>query len=601
MACWRGVKHWRGPFMLALVLSSVPHLSDDFRAYQLGTYLLYGVAAQGVALAWGRAGFLPLGQALFFGLGAYSAGMVLIASQANATLLALLPLAVLLPAALAYAIARLVFARQYVSGPNFSLITLALAMLAAQLANQWSGLTGGFNGLANIPEIGGLDRYSTVYYLIVALVVASTALLGWLYRTPLGALWLAVAQNENRLQFFGFATDRLKALAFALAGALAASAGTLYATQQGLVTPQAIGFELSTELVIWTAVGGRFGPYGALLGAVGIGLLSAELRDVWIHWQVAMALIFILVVLRFPAGMAGALQTYGRRLWPRSWMAGEEPLSSQSAAAPNYLPAPPRNRAADTSTLEPIRLEFNRVNVRIQGVSILSGLQLHLRGAGIHCIIGPNGAGKTSSFNALTGRLPLSDGDIHFSGRRVSGLRADTIARMGIARKFQIPSVFSALSVRDNLCIALWGNRANALQLLQASTWRWRSTLLEFLIASFPFLETESDRHAGELSQGQRQMLELAMTLLMEPRLLLLDEPCAGLSVAETGQQTDVIKRAVTLIGCTALVIEHDMAAVARLSDQVHVLHQGRLLASGSLADIQGNPDVQAVYSGGQK
>jgi branched-chain amino acid transport system permease protein len=123
----------------------------------------------------------------------------------------------------------------------------------------------------------------------------------------------------------------------------------------------------------------------------------------------------------------------------------------------------------------------------------------------------------------------------------------------------------------------------------------------DFLEQSFPFLTCDAGRLAGQLSQGQRQMLELSMSLLAEPRLLLLDEPCAGLSTTETQQQIDVILHGVARLGSTALVIEHDMAAVERLSDQVHVLHQGRLLASGSLSDVQGNPAVQAVYAGGHK
>ena len=605
MACSRAVRLWAGPGALALALLSVPYLADDFRAYQVGTYLLYGVVAQGLALTWGRLGFLPLGQALFFGLGAYAAGLILIAAQTHVGMYGLLPIAMLLPAALAYAVARLVFAGQFASGPNFSLITLAMAMLGAQLANQWAGVTGGFNGLANIPELAGLDRYSAMYFPIVGLVVGSTALLAWLYQTPLGALWLAISQNENRLQFFGFATDRLKALAFALSAALAGLAGLLYAAQQGLVTPQAIGFQLSAELVIWTAVGGRFGPYGALLGAVGVGLLSSELRDAWVHWELLVALVFIGVVLRFPGGMAqavasGAARTidplthrFAHRVGPFAGMRGS------ASAKPASLRAPAVCSAASTG--QPAALAFEAVLVRLQGVAILDGLNLRVDQAGVHCLIGPNGAGKTSSFNVLTGRLPLTDGAIFFNGVCVSGQRADVMARAGVGRKFQIPSVFGGLTVRDNLCIALWANRAHGRQLLQASAWRWRTDMQDFLEQSFPFLTCDAGRLAGQLSQGQRQMLELSMSLLAEPRLLLLDEPCAGLSTTETQQQIDVILHGVARLGSTALVIEHDMAAVERLSDQVHVLHQGRLLASGSLSDVQGNPAVQAVYAGGHK
>ena len=579
---------------LTLVLLAVPTIGDDFLAYQLGIYLLYGVAAQGVALVWGRLGFLPLGQALFFGLAAYATGGVLMRAGGNPWFYALLPCVIAAPAALAYGVARLVFSGQHESSPNFSLITLALSMLGAQLAHHFTGLTGGFNGLSNIPEIFGLDRYGSLYYLIALLVVGSTALLSWLYQTPLGALWQAISQNENRVQFFGYASDRHKALAFALSAALAACAGTLYATQQGLVTPSTIGFQLSAELLIWTAVGGRFGPYGALLGAVGIGLLSEQLRQVWQHWEVLVAMLFIAVVLYFPGGMAQIFSQLLRRNG-----AAKQATSDATASHAARIPVAPVNRPLPSG--QAVRLQLENLVVRRQGVTILNGLHLNIDKPGVHCLIGPNGAGKTSSFNALTGRLALSEGEIFLDNRRVTGQNAVMLARHGVGRKFQIPSVFSTLSVRENLAIALWSNRANFLDLLSAKPWRWQSEMLSFLQQRFVFLVAQAEQSAGQLSQGQRQMLELAMTLVAEPRLLLLDEPCAGLSTVETQQQIDVITQGVTTLGSTALVIEHDMAAVLRLSGSVHVLHQGRLLASGSLADIQANAAVQAVYSGGQK
>ena len=596
MAYFQTAKQAASLLTLALCLVAVPFVTNDFRAYQLGTYLLYGVVAQGVALVWGRLGFLPLGQALFFGLGAYVAGLLLIHAQDNALLYLLLPLSILVPALLAYLVARLVFAGQYVSGPDFSLITLAFTMLGAQLANQFTGLTGGFNGLANIPQLGDLDRYSSMYFLIVALVLFSTALLSWLYQTPLGTLWLAISQNENRLQFFGFATDKLKAGAFALSAALAGSAGFLYAAQQGLVTPQAIGFQLSAELVIWTAVGGRFGPYGALLGAVGIGLLSSDLREIWVHWEVLVALLFIAVVLYFPGGMAHLLLNAYQFINRRSGT--HVPAYAVAPKTPGLRAPPIQSCGGDSG---PVHLRFDNVSVQRNEVSILNGLSLAVEHAGVYCLIGPNGAGKTSSFNVLTGRLARTSGDIFLDSQRVTGHRADVMARAGVGRKFQIPSVFNGLSVTDNLRIALWSNRAQARQLLESTTRQWRTDMLDFLENTFTFLADQADKPAGELSQGQRQMLELSMTLLAEPRLLLLDEPCAGLSTAETQQQIEVIVQAVSRLGSTALVIEHDMAAVQRLSNEVFVLHQGQLLANGTLKQMQDSPLVQAVYAGGQK
>lgn len=591
---------------LALALCMVPWLFGEFVAYQVSLYLLYGIAAQGIALVWGRCGFLPLGQALFFGLGAYLAAGALKASEATETAQAAwwlwpsLLASILLPALLAWGLARLLFHRRHDSGPFFSLITLALAMLGFQWANQWTNLTGGFNGLSGIPDLPSTDRYSTLYPVIGVSLMSTTALLLWLDQSPIGTLWRAVADNENRLQFFGYATDRIKALAFGLSAALAALGGVLYAAHQGLVTPQVVGVQLSAELLIWTAVGGRGHPLGALLGTVGIGLLSSELKQHFAYWEVFIASLFLLVVLRFPGGLLGSLQ--GFAAWLRGTGSTASPgRSARSADTTNTVspvPAPPLCYARDSQ--QPT-LQLRTVHVRQSGVHILRGLDLHIAERGIHGLIGPNGAGKTSCFQTLTGRLPLSEGGIEWAGLNLVGQTAYAVARCGVGRKFQIPSVFTSLSVAENLQIALWANRARLSDLLTLRAWRWQSDWSQQLLASCQWLTAMNTTHAGHLSQGQRQTLELVMTMLPEPRLLLLDEPCAGLSPQETVQQLRLIADATQALGCTSLLIEHDMTAIESLAHRVHVLHQGQLLASGTLAEIQSNDAVHRVYAGGKK
>lgn len=567
---------------LAAALLALPFASNEFVAYQVALFLIYGIATQGVALCWGRLGFLPLGHALFFGLGAYLAGGILKAAQAQAAWYAALPLALLLPALLAYLVARLVFARSHRSGPFFSLITLAMTMLGFLAAQQWSGVTGGFNGLSGIPDLPGTERYSTLYWTVAACAVASTAGLGLLLRRPLGVLWSAVALNEDRLQLFGFATDRIKAHAYALSALLAAAAGLLFAAHQGIVTPLAMGFVLSTEFVIWAAVGGKASPLGALLGAVLVGYASSELRDHFASWEVFVGLLFVAVVRFLPEGVAGL----GAR-----WFG-----TAQAAALPPPVEAPARQGKE-----QEVRLSFEGVACGQGGVKILDGLDLSLQGPGLRCVIGPNGAGKTSTFNAMTGRLPVRAGRILLDGADISGETAWRIARRGVGRKLQIPSVFGALSVRHNLALALWAGRLGPLAALTRSPLGWNSGLQHELLLQFPALREQLDLPAASLSQGQRQALEFVMTVLPEPRLVLLDEPCAGLSPAETHQMIGVIRMAVAKLQAAALVIEHDIGAVAAIGGEVFVLHQGRRLAQGSLAQIQADAAVRAVYAGGHK
>ena len=597
---------------LGLVL--VPFVWGSFTAYELGLYLLYGMVGQGIALCWGRAGFLPLGQALFFGIGAYLAGAGLRAVGGESWLLVpVLAGACLVPALFAGAVGALVFHRQVGSGPYFSLITLALAMLGFQLANSLVDVTGGFNGMTGIPEPAGIDPFEHLYFVILAALALTSAAIGYLLRAPFGQLLAAVAQNEERLQCFGFRTSRLKALAFAVSAGVAGLAGALYAPHQGIVTPQAVGFLLSAELVIWTAVGGRASLAGPVLGAVAIGFLASGLRDAFLYWEVVVALVFVVVVLRWPGGMVGILRSAveaaaavveaagravgragggalgGTGRWPRRWPG---PVEGAWAVRGITLPAP---------VAKPVpRLRFDAVDVAVGSVEILKGLSFEIDTRAIHCLIGPNGAGKTSALNALTGKLPLAAGDIRWAGDSLAGERVYGTAARGIGRKSQVPSIFPELTIGQNVDIALWANRLRPLDLFRMAPYRWRTPLLERLEARFAFLG-DAGQPAGSLSVGERQMLDFALTMLAEPDLVLLDEPCAGLSVEETARMTEAIAELTAEIGATGIVVEHDMQVVERLSDHVLVMHQGRLLASGTMDEVRGNPDVQAVYAGGSK
>ena len=563
----------------------LPFAVGDFWAYQLGLLYLYAIAALGLGLCWGRAGFLPLGQGLFFGLAAYLSGLALIAfdgSPCQIVLVVLIPLAACASGVLAFVIGTLVFRRRGESGPYFSMITLALSLLAYQVANNWESVTGGFNGLKGIPGLPGIESYTAAYCVAAAALVLAILMVAWLYRSPAGVLWSALAHNERRVVMFGFDTNRLKAVAFGFSGLLAGIGGALYAPQQGLVTPQLCGFALSADLVIWAAVGGRGRLLGPVLGAVVIGALTSGLRDRFQFWEIAIAILFIVVVLLFPQGLVGLFAPLERR-------------SGRARARAAGISAPARSVGAGAA-----RLVVEAVDVRIGEVTILDRLAFALDKPGIYCVIGPNGAGKTSTFNMLTGELPAQAGGATFDGRALGRLPTHRIVRLGIGRKFQIPSVFPALTIADNIAIALWSGRAAPLALLRPRLRHWTSPVLEALRLRYPFLAA-AERTASELSHGERQILELSMALLGEPRLLLLDEPCAGLSPQETAAVIDVIRWASERRGATIVVIEHDMSLVRKLADHVFVLHNGSLLAQGTVAQVQADAAVQAIYVGAEK
>ena len=563
---------------LVAALAVLPELVGEFWAYTLALYFLYAIASLGIGLCWGQAGFLPLGQAMFFGLAAYLSGLSLIHFKDSWLLLLLLPGAALAPGLLAWGIGLLVFRGRTLSGPFFAMITLALTLLAFQIANSWNDVTGGFNGLKNIPGLPGLGEFTDLYYVSAAALAVCVLGIAWLRRAPAGVLWRAVAQNEQRVRFCGFAVQNVKALAFGLSGVLAGIGGALYAPQQNLVTPQLCGFILSADLVIWAAVGGRATLYGPVVGAVLIGILTADLRDEISYWEVILAAIFIVVVLYFRQGLMGFVEPPFERLWRRR--------------VGRTLDGPARSAGPRATGFA-----LDDVRVRVGSVSILEGLDLAIDRPGIYCVIGPNGAGKTSCFNVMTGELPVRSGSVWIFGRPRTGAAADFLSRIGVGRKFQAPSLFPDLTVAENFNVGLWGGRARLGDLVRMRSHLWSSAILREAQARFPFLADE-DRKAGDLSHGQRQILELVMVLIAEPRLILLDEPSAGLSRAETREVIEAIRWVTGRLDACTVIVEHDMTFVRELADRIFVLHQGRLLASGTVAEIQADERVRAVYVG---
>ena len=567
------------------ILIAIPFLTNSYSAYQLGLYLLYGMVGQGIALCWGKGGFLPLGQALFFGIGAYISGKLLQGDIGWGIVLLVLLLSIIVPAIIAALVGLLVFDRQIGSGPYFSLITLALSLLGYQLANSQVWLTGGFNGLTGISGLPGIDSYGSLYFFIVGALLFSTVFLVYLIRTPFGQMLEAIRENEERVQFLGIHTSWVKAVAFAISGAVAGLAGAFFAPHQGIVTPQVVGFILSAELVIWTAVGGRFGFIGPVIGAVAIGFLASGLRDSFAYWEVIVALVFVLVVLKMPGGLSGMSLSFFKQFFPNIFSREQAPRSK-------IIPA-------KQSILKP-SLIFENVSVNIGPVSVLNELSFSIKSSGIHCLIGPNGAGKTSALNALTGKLSFNKGEIFWNENSLKGVRPFRTPKIGIGRKLQVPSIFPNLSIRQNIDIALWVNRLRLNEFFSMSPYSWDLKLLDELQSSFLFLR-EDQELAGNLSVGQRQMLDFTMTVLAEPDLILLDEPCAGLSKGETEEMIEAISKLALSSGATFIIVEHDMQVVELLSEHVFVMHQGKMLAEGSLEEIRANKEVRAIYAGGSK
>jgi urea ABC transporter ATP-binding protein UrtD len=241
-------------------------------------------------------------------------------------------------------------------------------------------------------------------------------------------------------------------------------------------------------------------------------------------------------------------------------------------------------------------LEVEDVTKAFGGVRALAGVSLAIEDGGLRCIIGPNGCGKTTLFNVITGAFPPTSGTVRFAGQDITGLRPHQISRLGIARKFQVPGIYPSLTVAENLEVPLVAARARRgpLGLLRVTARRGDG---RELLARFHLVEHVAEP-AGVLAHGQKQWLEIAMLLAGEVRLLLLDEPTAGMTVAETAGTADLIREIHAGTGVAVLIIEHDMSFVQRLDCPVVVMMRGAVVREGSYREIQRDPAVREAYLG---
>jgi urea transport system ATP-binding protein len=239
-------------------------------------------------------------------------------------------------------------------------------------------------------------------------------------------------------------------------------------------------------------------------------------------------------------------------------------------------------------------LALEGVTVSFDGFKAVNDLNLYIGKDELRVIIGPNGAGKTTVLDLICGRTQVSSGSIRFKDQEITGLKEQEIVRRGIGRKFQTPSIYEDLTVFENLEISVPRGRTVA----GALFWKRTSEVIDRVheIARLIFLESQIDRLAETLSHGQKQWLEIGMLLIQDPELLMLDEPVAGMSVSERTRTAELLERVSK--GRAVIVIEHDMKFVESIADRVTVLHQGKVLAEGSMATIQDNPQVKEVYLG---
>jgi len=583
----------RGLLVAAALLLLAPLVADytPFYLALLTEVLVFGLFALAYDILLGHTGVLSLGHSAFIGVAAYTTGILLSRWREMPV-----ELAVLAGAggglAVALFLGPLVLRKR---GVYFAMLTLALSQVFYYVVLMWTPVTGGTDGLGNLPRLflsaplGGFrlsKRPLALYFTVAVTVFVAMLIIRRILRSPYGRVMRAVKANERRAQACGYNTKQVKLVAFVLSGLFSGLAGGLLTVTLEFVPIENIYWSMSGTVLIMTLFGGTGTLLGPFVGSAVFVWMRDFLSKKLEYWEVFVGGSFVLIVLFMPEGIVGTL----RRLVGARRPAPVAPAATTEAAPRAARSTAPTSRAANGAA--PL-LESRRLTMRFGGLTAVDAVDFQVRPGELRAVIGPNGAGKTTFFNMLTGVLPPTDGQIFFQGQDITALPAYAVSRLGIARSYQVTNIFADLTVLENVRIAAQSRVTTYNLWANADRLAGVNERAEGILA---LLGLGDKRHllAGALSHGEQRYLEIGIALATEPAFLLLDEPTAGMSPEETKQTAEFIRSIAGSV--TIVLVEHDMEVVMGVSDRITVLNYGRVLAEGTPAEIRGNPDVRRVY-----
>ena len=545
--------------------------SDPYSLRLLTTAGVFAIAVLGYQFIFGYAGALSLAQGTFFGIGAYTTGII--GSQLGWGFEATFALSLAFPVLLAILVAAPVLR---LDSHYFALATLGIGQVVLLIAINWESVTGGANGIPGVPGISvfaiDVSRGWPLLMFVWGLAILA-ATIAWLaIRGITGHAFALMRSDPLAAMAVGIDIRRLRFKAFLISALLAGAAGALHVHTNRVISPDALEFHIMVAILAMTVVGGRTHIAGAFVGALLLTHLAEWFRFLEHYYLLAYGILLLLMVVAAPWGLVGTAERLRERLLPER-------------APPPPQPSPIRLAAKPVSGLE-----IRGLRKRFGGVRALDGIDLEVQPGEILGVFGPNGCGKTTLINIVTGLEAADEGEIRWAGKPIDGVTTDASARAGITRTFQKTRLLEDLTALDNVAVGRWeGGKGPRVGVARQQAMGLLNELDATDAAMIP---------ARNLPQGVRRRVEIARALAARPSLLLLDEPATGLNEGERQALAETIER-IAQQGLTLVVVDHDLAFLSEFAHRMVCLDHGTIVAAGTLEEVQHHPAVKSVFLGG--
>lgn len=606
------ILRWSG-LIIALVMAVVaPFFISSFVTSILTTSLVFAIFAVSLNIILGHGGLVSLGHAVFFGVGAYTVGLLVQQNFNHIALCILAGIAVSMVFALVMGPVILRTREIY-----FLMVTLAIGEVFRNIAISWRSLTSGDDGISgvNAGVIAGIDfsEGRNFYFLALGALVLTLITTRMLMEAPFGHALRALRDNRSRMSVLGVRPLSVQLTAFVIAAGLAGFAGGLFAYEKAFVSPDLFSVHTSAQALLMVVVGGAGSLFGPVIGAFVVEIIRGIGSIYTDRWQTVLGLLAVLVALVSPKVLMAGMWSMAR---PSFWKRPEPavapsiiirqptPLSCQKPTAGKPVagnsdiktPQPALQKRDFTSTDGEAILRVDSIAKRFGGLSVLTSISMSVAPGERRGLIGPNGAGKTTFLNILSGIEQPTAGRVFFQSDDVTAIPSYGRAQRGVGRTFQIGNLFNDCTVRENIALSLVARDGYSLRFgrpLHHYSELQRET--EGLLEKWN-LSAVAHVPVKLLSYGQRRVVEIVLALATKPKLLLLDEPAAGLSGAET-------KVIIETIGSldpdlTILIVEHDMDLIFSVCDRVTVIANGKVLAEGAGDEVRRSQLVIDAYLG---